>query len=413
MTEQPRMVPSIAIIDANVLEATGLKSILCDIVPKVTVSTFKSLSELQQAMQDGETFAHYFASPQVVLEHSTFFLEHARQTIVLTAQPPTGKLLERFRCLSSSMTEHDLIKAVLSLHQMGHGGHPHPPFHHGNIPEQEMVNDKPVSVGVATWKTMASYRNARLTVGGTDIPLEAMKDWKRDPHHPHKGVWETDADGILHQTTTAEECMCISPVSVSAKRYTYEVQARKEQGAEGFMIVFNYVDEKNFDWLNLGGWGNSRTSVETTYDGGRNTQEGARNDHYETGRWYDIRIDVDGNRIVSRVDGKIVYEGRKKNTRMHGVYANSTLDEKTGILYTKIVNLCASGTTGTLNLSGGTAGESEMVRLYGLSGEDENTMQYPDNIVPRPAKVQIADEGRKLTFDVPAFSINIITTKLN
>ena len=282
-----------------------------------------------------------------------------------------------------------------------------------NIPEQEMVNDKPVSVGVATWKTMASYRNARLTVGGTDIPLEAMKDWKRDPHHPHKGVWETDADGILHQTTTAEECMCISPVSVSAKRYTYEVQARKEQGAEGFMIVFNYVDEKNFDWLNLGGWGNSRTSVETTYDGGRNTQEGARNDHYETGRWYDIRIDVDGNRIVGRVDGKIVYEGRKKNTRMHGVYTNSTLDEKTGILYTKIVNLCASGTTGTLNLSGGTAGESEMVRLYGLSGEDENTMQYPDNIVPRPAKVQIADEGRKLTFDVPPFSINIITTKLN
>ncbi|MBR0274532.1 MAG: response regulator transcription factor [Bacteroidaceae bacterium] len=139
MTEQPHMVPSIAIIDANVLEATGLKSILCDIVPKVTVSTFKSLLELQQAMQDGETFAHYFASPQVVLKHSTFFLEHARQTIVLTAQPPTGKLLERFRCLSSSMTEHDLIKAVLSLHQMGHGGHPHAPFHHGNIPEQEII----------------------------------------------------------------------------------------------------------------------------------------------------------------------------------------------------------------------------------------------------------------------------------
>lgn len=34
MTEQPRMIPSIAIVDANVLEATGLKSILCDIVPK-------------------------------------------------------------------------------------------------------------------------------------------------------------------------------------------------------------------------------------------------------------------------------------------------------------------------------------------------------------------------------------------
>lgn len=139
MTEQPRMIPSIAIVDANVLEATGLKSILCDIVPKVTVSTFKSLPELLQAMEDGESFVHYFASPQVVLEHSTFFLEHARQTIVLTAQPPTGKLLERFHCLSSSLKEHDLIKAVLSLHQMGHGGHSHAHFHHGNIPEQEVI----------------------------------------------------------------------------------------------------------------------------------------------------------------------------------------------------------------------------------------------------------------------------------
>lgn len=139
MTEQPRMIPSIAIVDANVLEATGLKSILCDIVPKVTVSTFKSLPELLQAMEDGETFVHYFASPQAVLEYSTFFLEHARQTIVLTAQPPTGKLLERFHCLSASLTEHDLIKAVLSLHQMGHGGHSHAHFHHGHIPEQEVI----------------------------------------------------------------------------------------------------------------------------------------------------------------------------------------------------------------------------------------------------------------------------------
>ena len=51
---------------------------------------------------------------------------------------------------------------------------------------------------------------------------------------------------------------------MKAKRYTFKVQARKDGGAEAFMIVFNYVDEKNFDWLNLGGWGNTRTSVETT-----------------------------------------------------------------------------------------------------------------------------------------------------
>ncbi|MBQ7462845.1 MAG: hypothetical protein IJS63_11515 [Bacteroidaceae bacterium] len=53
-----------------------------------------------------------------------------------------------------------------------------------------------------------------------------------------------------------------------------------------------------------------------------------------------------------------------------------------------------------------------MVRLVGMTGDDENTMQFPDNIVPRPVAVQAVDAGRKLMFDVAPFSINIITTKL-
>ena len=218
--------------------------------------------------------------------------------------------------------------------------------------------------------------------------------------------------GILRQTSDAEESMRVSPETTAAKRYTYKVQARKDGGDEGFMIVFNYIDEKNFDWLNLGGWGNTKTSVESTYNGGRNNLGGDQKDHYETGKWYDIQLDVDGENISAKVDGKAVYQGKKKNGKMHGVFQGSTLDEKTNTLYTKIVNLCETGTLGTLQLSGGTAERAEMVRLYGLSGEDENTMQYPDNIVPRPAQVQTTEGGRKLTFDVAPYSVNIITTKL-
>ena len=124
------------------------------------------------------------------------------------------------------------------------------------------------------------------------------------------------------------------------------------------------------------------------------------------------RLTRDGDDIVAKVDGKVVYQGKKKSTQMHGVYCNSTLDEKTNTLYTKVVNLCSTGTQGTLNLANGTAEKAEMVRLAGMSGEDENTMQYPNNIVPRPAKVQIAKEGKQLTFPVAPFSVNIITTKL-
>ena len=121
---------------------------------------------------------------------------------------------------------------------------------------------------------------------------------------------------------------------------------------------------------------------------------------------------MDGNDITAFVDGKQVYKGRKKSAKLHGVYQNSTLDEKSNTLYTKIVNLCDAGTTGSIELSNGSAETSELVRLAGMTGDDENTMQFPDNIVPRPAKINIEDSGRRLTFHVAPFSVNVITTKL-
>ena len=281
-----------------------------------------------------------------------------------------------------------------------------------SIPQKEEENTMPISVGVATWKTQATYRNPQLLIEGSEVPLSDMKNWKSGNSKPeYQGNWSADG-GTLRQTSNAEESMRVSPQTFTAKRYTYKVQAKKDGGAEAFMIVFNYVDEKNFDWLNLGGWGNSRTSVETTMSGSRNTLDGAHSDHYDTDKWYDIQLDVDGEDITASVDGKQVYKGKKKSSLLHGVYANTTLDEKTRTLYTKIVNLCDTGTKGSIDLSGGTAAEAEMVRLAGMTGDDENTMQYPDNIVPRPAKVMTSDSGRKLIFDVAPFSINIITTKL-
>ena len=121
------MIPRIAIIDLNTLEATGLKNILSDMVPMADVSTFSSVEEMQR--EDDENtdgtapFVHFFISSQILVEHADFFLQHQRQTIVLTAQPVTNKLLSHFRTLNTSQLEHDLLKAILTLFQHAHGQH--------------------------------------------------------------------------------------------------------------------------------------------------------------------------------------------------------------------------------------------------------------------------------------------------
>lgn len=283
-----------------------------------------------------------------------------------------------------------------------------------NIPQETPRNESPISVGLATWKTQSSYRNPQLIVEEANIlPLSELDKWKQGNSDPKfRGIWSVEADSILKQTGNAEESMVVCPETFNAKRYTYKVQARKDSGSEGFMVVFNYIDEKNFDWFNVGGWSNTRSSVEQTWKGGRHNMGGGKSSHIDEGRWYDLQVNVDGDSLTCLIDGEVVFSGKKNNGQMYGVYANNTFDEKTQTLYTKVVNLCNRGTTGTLHLQGGTATTAEMVRLCSMTGEDENTMRYPNNIIPRPATIQKTENGKKLTFDVAPFSINIITTKL-
>ena len=119
------MVPRIAIIDQNTLEATGLKSILCDMVPMAEVSTFSSFEDmLQEEKSSDETmrFFHFFVSSQILITHADFFLARPRQTIVLTSQPIAGKQFEHFHTLNTSQLEHNLLKSILTLFQHAHGG---------------------------------------------------------------------------------------------------------------------------------------------------------------------------------------------------------------------------------------------------------------------------------------------------
>lgn len=127
------MIPRIAIIDQNTLEATGLKSIISDMVPMADVSTFSSLEALLQEEESSDgtvQFFHFFVSSQVLIAHADFFLARQKQTIVLTSQPIAGRQFEHFHTLNTSQLEHDLLKSILTLFQHAHGSQqqrPHAP----------------------------------------------------------------------------------------------------------------------------------------------------------------------------------------------------------------------------------------------------------------------------------------------
>ena len=64
--------PKVAIIDANTLAVLGLKQILQNVMPIMTVDTFGSFSELES--ENPDQYAHYFVAMDIVLTHRSFFL---------------------------------------------------------------------------------------------------------------------------------------------------------------------------------------------------------------------------------------------------------------------------------------------------------------------------------------------------
>ena len=126
--------PKIAIVDANTLATLGLKQILQNVMPIMTVDTFGSFAELQSNNPDD--YFHYFAAMSIVLENKEFFLERRRKTFVLTLSLDTMSQLSEFHCLCVNVPEQQLVRSLLALQQHGHGGGRNMP------PMPEMLNQK-------------------------------------------------------------------------------------------------------------------------------------------------------------------------------------------------------------------------------------------------------------------------------
>ncbi|MBP3247177.1 MAG: response regulator transcription factor [Prevotella sp.] len=135
--------PKIAIIDPNTLSALGLKAILQNVMPIMTVDIFGSLSELQA--NEPESYFHYFTAMSVVVENMAFFTENKRKTIVLTLSLDTMSQLSDYKCLCVNVPEPELVRSLLMLEQHAHGKGEHlPPM--PAILSQKILSDREIEV---------------------------------------------------------------------------------------------------------------------------------------------------------------------------------------------------------------------------------------------------------------------------
>ena len=258
-------------------------------------------------------------------------------------------------------------------------------------------------VGMGSWETKVSFEDKGYTNEKGDALPATLELLPTDI----RGQWNVDGD-IIRQTSDAQSCIRLNPGKIASNGYVYKVRARKDSGKEGFLIIFNYVDEKNYCWLNLGGWGNTKHGFEQVVNGSKmnlNTVNGT----IEQGRWYDVELKVVGDSIYAKLDGKDILATKLKGNTQPGIFSTATLDEKTGEVILKIANTGTQHTTAKIDLKGKNISEGKLIRLSAKDGKEENTIDNPTNVYPVESFVTTEKNG--LTIEIPATSLNILRLK--
>jgi DNA-binding NarL/FixJ family response regulator len=135
--------PKIAIVDSNTLASLGLKQLLLNVMPVMTVDTFGSFAELEDSNID--EYFHYFVAMDIVIRNRQFFIDHKQKTIVLTLSLNDSAQLTDFHSLYINQPEHELVRALLTLQQHAHGGGRNlPPM--PQILQQKILSDREIEV---------------------------------------------------------------------------------------------------------------------------------------------------------------------------------------------------------------------------------------------------------------------------
>ena len=112
--------PKMAIVDPNTLAVLGLKQILQNVMPIMTVETFSTFQAFEEA--GPSSFYHYFVAQVIVLENRRFFSQCIHKTIVLTITKDPNAQLSGFHSFCINVPEDELVKAILKIEQYGHSG---------------------------------------------------------------------------------------------------------------------------------------------------------------------------------------------------------------------------------------------------------------------------------------------------
>jgi len=261
------------------------------------------------------------------------------------------------------------------------------------------------AIGLGTWATQAEFKDVTVTSGDQVLfgPDSTGGPWWR----VFKGDWR-GAGGVYRQTGLDTDVRATGG-DAEWTDYTLSLKARKLGGSEGFLIMFHVKDDNNWFWWNLGGWGNVRHAIEKCSGGGKSIIGPQVPGSIDTGRWYDIRIELKGSRIKCYLDGELITEA--VDSELESLYATSSRDSATGEIIVKVVNCSDRRQHAAVSLRGvdSVGSRGRAIVLTSASPDDGNSFAEPTKVAP--VERAFACPGPTFTHSFPPYSVTVLRVK--
>ncbi|MGW2520203.1 alpha-L-arabinofuranosidase C-terminal domain-containing protein [Streptomyces sp. NPDC001617] len=230
-------------------------------------------------------------------------------------------------------------------------------------------------------------------LGEQPAPAPDFRTWDtRD------GTWD-----LSGETAAGSGAGLLLTDAVRGASYAFSVRARRTDGAEGFVLCFTGTTaDRRYQWR-LGGWDNRATWLQRVDDGvgedlGERVLEGV-----QSGRWYDLRVEVDGLRLRCFRDGALLHDVEDVRPDPEVFAVSAVRDSGTGEVIVKIANTTPDPVTVRLRLSG----------AEGTTGYDRTTLTVTPDATSRYGPAPATPAHDRLTGPVcavPGHSFTVLRT---
>ncbi len=259
--------------------------------------------------------------------------------------------------------------------------------------------------GVGSYGTQVEYTDLVVTdSNGQKLSSARLLDDPAKWKFTH-GRWSV-RDGVLSPQGNSPQTWALTG-DPSWTNYTVTLRARKLGGSEGFIVLWHAADGENYRWWNLGGWGNTVSRCESSEGGGREPYGPGTPFTVETGRWYNLKLEVDGHHARGFVDGKLVMDTADESNRPAATaFASASYVNASGELIVKVVNTADQPLEAAIHL--------DHVRQVGagtavvISGEPSavNSIAHPANVAPK--EEPLTNAAASFTHTFPAWSVTLL-----